>query len=187
MPTCDHPLTRGFLPSSPIPHSRWNDLPEKELRDAGYRVLSWSPEAGVDAFAKQNKSLMVFLQGHPEYEARTLLIEYRRDVGRYLRGERDTYPQMPAAYFGAETRDALTAFQERARAGRREELVAQFPAELAERTLANRWHATAARLYRNWLMYLCEQKEQRLKLRRGHAGMAAERELSLPQRFASGL
>ena len=33
----------------------------------------------------------------------TLLLEYRRDIGRFLRGERDTYPPMPQGYFDEET------------------------------------------------------------------------------------
>ena len=52
---------------------------------------------------KQRESLFVFFQGHPEYDAVTLLLEYRRDVGRYLRRERDTYPPMPQGYFDEET------------------------------------------------------------------------------------
>jgi homoserine trans-succinylase len=40
---------------------------------------------------KQRNSLLVFFQGHLEYEAQTLLLEYRRDVGRYLRRERELY------------------------------------------------------------------------------------------------
>jgi homoserine O-succinyltransferase/O-acetyltransferase len=36
-------------------------------------------------FVKYNRSLFVLLQGHPEYDSATLLREYRRDVGRFLR------------------------------------------------------------------------------------------------------
>jgi homoserine O-succinyltransferase len=37
-----------------VPHSRLNDLPEPALRAAGYRLLSRSATAGVDAFVKDN-------------------------------------------------------------------------------------------------------------------------------------
>ena len=47
--------------------------------------LTRSDEAGVGLFAKTQGSLFFFVQGHPEYEAETLLREYRRDIGRYLR------------------------------------------------------------------------------------------------------
>ena len=42
--------------------------------------------------SSDDRSLFVFLQGHPEYDPTTLLREYRRDVGRFLRRERDGYP-----------------------------------------------------------------------------------------------
>ena len=50
-------------------------------------MLTRSADAGVDTFIKQRKKLFVFFQGHPEYESDTLLREYRRDMGRYFRGE----------------------------------------------------------------------------------------------------
>ena len=64
------------------------DGTRRALADCGYRILTRSAAAGVDMFARQDKSFHLFLQGHPEYEAKTLLREYRRDVGRYLRRER---------------------------------------------------------------------------------------------------
>jgi homoserine O-succinyltransferase len=89
-----------------MPHSRWNEISESELTACGYRVLMRSEDAGAGMFVKQRKSLFVCFQGHPEYEARTLLLEYARDVRRYLRRESDTYPGMPRGYFGAEAVDA---------------------------------------------------------------------------------
>src|SRR5439155_880827 len=72
----DHPLMAAAPSRLPMPHSRWNDLPEDALTSSGYRVLTRSEHAGVDAFVKQTKSLFVFFQGHPEYEANTWLLEY---------------------------------------------------------------------------------------------------------------
>ena len=104
----DHPLTAAAPSRLQMPHSRWNEIPEEALLACGYRVLTRSEDAGVDAFVKQRKSLFVFFQGHPEYEATTLLLEYRRDIGRFLRRERETYPPMPQGYFDQETVEALT-------------------------------------------------------------------------------
>ena len=146
-----------------MPQSRWNEISENELTACGYSILTRAEEAGVDMFVKQRKSLFVFFQGHPEYETNTLLLEYRRDIGRYLRQERETYPPMPQGYFDANTANALTALQERALCDRREELLADFPTARIERRLANTWRAAAACTYRNWLMYLCAQKERRLR------------------------
>ncbi len=78
-------------------------------------------------FARHEPSFHLFLQGHPEYAADTLLREYRRDVGRYLRGERADYPAMPQGYFGGEAVDRIEAFRNRAKADRRGDLFAAFP------------------------------------------------------------
>jgi homoserine O-succinyltransferase len=164
-PVSEHPLTVGVPSSVRMPHSRWNDLPEEHLSDCGYQVLMRSQEAGVDTFVKRKKSLLIFFQGHPEYEANTLLLEYRRDIGRYLRGERDTYPTMPIGYFDSETVQALSAVQERALSGRREQLLAELPTTLAEKDLPTVWRSASLPLYRNWLTYLSAQKEMRLKQR----------------------
>ena len=84
----DHPLMQGAPSQLRTPHSRWNEVREESLASTGYSVLTKSADAGVDIFVKQQKnSLFVYFQGHPEYEAQSLLGEYRRDVGRFLRRE----------------------------------------------------------------------------------------------------
>ena len=98
----DHPLTQHFPEPLWVPHSRYNDLPERALTSCGYRILTRSAEAGVDAFARQDGSFFLFFQGHPEYDADTLLREYRRDAARFLGGEREHYPATPVGYFNDE-------------------------------------------------------------------------------------
>lgn len=159
VPVSDHPLMATAPPQLRMPHSRWNEIPEEALHACGYRVLTRSEGAGVDAFVKHRGSLFVFLQGHPEYEAVTLLLEYRRDVGRFLRGERDTYPDMPEGCFDGETIETLMALRERAVADRREDLLAEFPIAVAAAKATNTWRSTAEILYRNWLQYIHSQKE----------------------------
>jgi homoserine O-succinyltransferase/O-acetyltransferase len=157
----EHPILEGIPSRFQLPHSRWNEIREDALTSNGYTILAASPESGVDSFAKQRKSLFIFFQGHPEYEARTLLGEYRRDVGRFLKSEREQYPDMPRGYFDEETRAALCSFQERATSERREDLLALFPTVDATRYLKNTWQLTAERLYGNWLSYITTQKTQR--------------------------
>jgi homoserine O-succinyltransferase len=109
----DHPLTAGMASQFRLPHSRWNGVPEEQLTDCGYKVLTRSADAGVDTFIKQQKRLFVFFQGHPEYESDTLLREYRRDVGRYIKGEAAQVPvDARRSYFDEATVEELTAFQE---------------------------------------------------------------------------
>jgi homoserine O-succinyltransferase len=158
----DHPLTASAQGRLRMPHSRWNEVPEEALQACGYRVLMRSAEAGVDMFVKQRNSLFVFFQGHPEYDAVVLLLEYRRDVGRYLRGERDTYPSMPLGYFDEEIERELAALRERALRDRREALLAEFPTEAAAGRVTNNWRPSAERVYRNWLGYIEAAKLQQL-------------------------
>jgi homoserine O-succinyltransferase len=171
-------MTAGVPSLLPMPHSRWNDLPEDALVGCGYRVLTRSKAAGVDSFVKQSRSLFLFFQGHPEYEAITLMLEYRRDVGRYLRGERETYPPLPHDYFDRDTVKALKALQERGVADRREEVLTDFPAGLASKRVAATWRATAVRIYRNWLLHTCAQKERRLRERAGRQQHSRTRPLA---------
>ncbi len=94
------------------PHSRWNELSKDALISCGYGLLTQSEHAGVDLFVKKKTdSLFLYFQGHPEYGALTLLKEYRRDIRRFLRGERETYPSMPRGYFNAATSAILSEFQ----------------------------------------------------------------------------
>jgi homoserine O-succinyltransferase len=162
VPVSDHPLTVAAPNRLQMPHSRWNEVPEEALLACGYRVLTRSADAGVDAFVKQRKSLFVFFQGHPEYDAITLLLEYRRDIGRFLRGERHTYPPLPHGYFDEETIAALTTLQERSLADRREERLAEFPTALAAGRVTNNWRSSAEGLYRNWLRCIGAAKQQQL-------------------------
>jgi len=163
----DHPLTASAPSQLRMPQSRWNEVPEEALLACGYRVLTRSEGAGVDAFVKQRKSLFVFFQGHPEYEATTLMLEYRRDIGRFLRRERETYPPLPHGYFDEETVAALTALRERAGLDRREELLAEFPTAMAAGKVSNTWRPTGESLYRNWLRYICAQKQDTMHEREG--------------------
>ena len=167
----EHPLMEGTPEQFNLPHSRWNGLPADRLTACGYRVLTQAAadgvhtggDAGVDTFVKQGKNLSVFFQGHPEYEPNTLLLEYRRDVGRYLRGESETYPLMPRGYFGAETAAVLKSIQERATGGRSEALLAEVQAILEGATIENTWRQTATCIYRNWLQHISARKKLQLE------------------------
>lgn len=158
----DHQLIADAPSSFNLPHSRWNGIPEDALTSCGYSVLTRSADVGVDTFIKQYKSLFVFFQGHPEYESDTLLLEYRRDIGRYLRGETNTYPLMPQSYFDYRTTTALKALQNKAVSFRYEKLLAVSTATCGLR-IANTWQSTAICIYRNWLEYICAQKQLRSK------------------------
>jgi len=157
--SADEPVMKGLPARVALPHSRWNELREEELAAAGYSILTRSDEAGVDMFARQGNSLFVFFQGHPEYEARTLMGEYRRDVRRFLRGERASYPSLPHDYFDEVMVRRLLDLRVRALANRREALIEAFP-DCSEDTLQARWRPAAERLMTNWLGQLTAPKPQ---------------------------
>jgi homoserine O-succinyltransferase len=157
----DHPLTSGLPERVLMPHSRWNDLPEDALVSAGYRLLTCSDEVGADTFAKiQGSSLFVFFQGHPEYEADTLMLEHRRDIGRFLRGEAVTFPAPPLGYFDDEVLQELRRLRVRAQADPHEELLTSFPIALATQRVVCSWRSAAIAIYRNWLTYLSRRKAE---------------------------
>lgn len=157
--TCDHPLTNRASRIR-FPHSRWNEVRADELASCGYTVLTASAEAGVDLFVKKKKkSLFVHFQGHPEYGALTLLKEYRRDIKRFLGGERETYPTMPVGYFEPAATQLLNDFQKIALSNRRETLTL-FPEGALAQGLKNTWRSAATSVYRNWLEYVTSKKAE---------------------------
>jgi homoserine O-succinyltransferase len=160
----DHRLIGGGPPRWCVPHSRHNELPERALMHAGYRILTRSPEVGADVFIKERNSLFVFLQGHPEYDSTALFGEYRRDIRRFLGGESDCYPKLPRGYFNHETVAAMLAFRELALRERDIAALPSFPAAAAGRQLTAPWRPAATRLYTNWLTYLAEQRDARAGL-----------------------
>jgi homoserine O-succinyltransferase len=150
----DHPFMAGLAAPLSLPHSRWNNLPPEALGDAGYTILSSSQDTGADTFILQRRSLFLCFQGHPEYQDVTLLKEYRRDVGRFLRGEQPAYPLQPRDYFCPAASALLDEFRERALKGPRPELLAEFPATVARQDLRAPWAGAAARIYGNWLSFI---------------------------------
>ena len=144
-----------------IPHSRYNGLSRSELEQAGYVILTSSPECGVDSFVKSFGSQFVFLQGHPEYDANSLAREYRRDMDRYLRGETEREPVRPSGYFEAKAEAELRAIERTAHGARCRTQIndlsiidALAPAEPA-------WREAAIAFYRSWLEMLANTDQRR--------------------------
>lgn len=161
----EHPMVAGTPSQYRLPHSRWNGLPEDQLMASGYDVVTRAEEFGVDSFIKDFNSMFVFFQGHPEYESNTLMSEYRRDVGRYLRLETESYPSIPRGYFDHETVCALTKIRQEAETNIRKELLDQLSKVLEKSRIDNTWNTTAIQIYRNWLQEICVRKDKKLQVR----------------------
>jgi homoserine O-succinyltransferase/O-acetyltransferase len=146
-----HALLAGTSRPFVMPHSRWNEIGAAVLREHGYKLLTWSDDTGADAFVRDENSLLLFFQGHPEYDDVTLLKEYRRDVGRFLNGQQPHYPTLPEGYLSAAGAAVLMEFRARAMAQPDPALLGSFPFVQVAAGLTNTWRASAVAMYRNWL------------------------------------
>lgn len=156
-----HPLTESVSAPVYFPHSRWNDLSNKELVAAGYTVLTHAEHVGVGLFAKEKKtSLFIYFQGHPEYGERTLLKEYRRDVRRFLLKERETYPSLPRGYFDAHAEELFNSFRAKVLQNRTEKMLSAFPGDDSGVTVKKTWHHSSVIIYKNWLHYVAAKRSQ---------------------------
>jgi homoserine O-succinyltransferase len=159
--TARHPLLARQPQGVWVPHSRLNGLDEGELAAKGYTVLTRSAEIGVDAFVRDRGSLFLFLQGHPEYDADSIALEYRRDVRRFLKGERAAHPAVPTGYFDPETEQALNDLA--AETARRPQMaaVSSLGKLINAEPPKQRWAPFTARLYRNWIELVAARVDAR--------------------------
>jgi len=171
----DHPLMQGLPARFHVPHSRWNGVAKDDLTANGYSVLSSIVDDGVDTFVKQEESLHVFYQGHLEYESDTLMREYRRDVGRYVKGETDIYPLLPRGYFDHGTEQTLIALRDKAVSSRSTALLASVARVVEEAQIENTWRGPANRIYRNWLQFICARKSESKGRHRAAAALSISR------------
>jgi homoserine O-succinyltransferase len=156
-----HLLTEGLGQKVHMPHSRLNDLPSASLQSGGYADLIASEEMNWTVAVKdQGDCTFVLVQGHPEYSTTSLLREYRRDMQRYLRGERPHVPSIPVGYLDTEGRRLLESFEAQALGDALDpELMNEFPFEPVAERLVNTWQSSGTRLYANWLRLIqCRRK-----------------------------
>jgi homoserine O-succinyltransferase/O-acetyltransferase len=157
-----HALLSGVGVPLRTPQSRGNELPLDALRAAGYTILSASAEAGVNICARRHRSLLIYFQGHPEYEGTTLLKEYRRDIERFASGQRADYPTLPSGYFSPEASARLEAYRQHVLstppAAR-----SSFPYEAVAAGVQNTWRDAAVKIYKNWLVSLASARNAAAK------------------------
>ena len=147
-----HPLVDGVNTRFDVPHSRFNAVTPQQFAEAGLNVLVASDEIGVHLAASDDGLRLVFFQGHPEYDANSLLKEYKREVLRFMDGETDVYPPFPENYFTLQTRAILAEYRERVEAARNKGLeLPPFPEQLISPSLDNTWHDSAESVINNWI------------------------------------
>lgn len=148
----DHPLLRGSNTRFDVPHSRWNEITAGQVQAAGLEVLVESIEGDLHIACSPDGIRMVYLQGHPEYDAISLLKEYKRELGRLLDGELDGLPPTPQHYLPPQGARILHDHVEASlRARDAGDPLPDFPEEHLAPLLDNTWTDTGRALFNNWL------------------------------------
>jgi homoserine O-succinyltransferase len=146
----DHPLLRDINTRFDAPHSRHNEVSREALEAAGLVILAESEDAGVHLAVSPDRFRIMYFQGHPEYGTISLLKEYKREVRRYLSGERQTEPRIPDNYMSAEGRKIAAAYLERAGKSASDDQP-EFPEEELRQHVDNTWGDTGKAIVNNWL------------------------------------
>ena len=163
-----HPLVSDVNTRFDVPHSRFFQVDRSQFLAAGLKILVESQEAGVHLATSQDGFRLVFSQGHPEYDAISLLKEYKREVGRFVFSETDEYPPFPENYFTLRDRTLLDEYRNRVITGKKTQSEAEkFPESYLEDNLDNTWHDTAEAVMNNWIgqVYQITHNDRRIPFR----------------------
>ncbi len=144
-----HPLMHGVPVEFDAPHSRWNDVSHRQLEQAGFAVLAAGVEAGVHLAVSEDRFRVIFTQGHPEYDANSLLKEYKREVFRFIDGELDSPPPYPENYLPSEARKIAAGFIADITAGSGSGKI--FPEDAMAPFVTNSWSKAGNAIMKNWL------------------------------------
>jgi homoserine O-succinyltransferase len=147
-----HPLLRDVNTRFDAPHSRYNDISREQFESAGCHVLAESPGVGVHLAVGPDQFRTVYFQGHPEYAAISLLKECKREVNRYIAGERKNRPRVPENYFTEDGRHLaeahIDAVVEAVQSGTE---APDFPEAELLQYADNTWGDTGKAIVNNWL------------------------------------
>jgi len=147
-----HPLLRDINTRFDAPHSRYNDISRAQLESSGLTVLAESEEGGVNMAVSPDGFRVIYFQGHPEYDANSLLKEYRREVVRFLGGELSAPPPFPEHYFPEEGAPIAERYLDAARSAvSGGKPPPDFPEDELEALVDNTWGDTAKAIFNNWL------------------------------------
>ncbi|MFQ5548271.1 MAG: homoserine O-succinyltransferase [Woeseia sp.] len=148
----EHPLMKNINTRFDAPHSRYNEVTKSQLDQAGLTVLIESREAGVHLAVSPDQFRIIYFQGHPEYHANSLFKEFKREVSRYLNGEREAAPRYPENYFSDEAIEIVADFMERVETARSDgTAIPEFPESAIEPLVHNTWGDTGKAIVNNWL------------------------------------
>jgi homoserine O-succinyltransferase len=148
----EHPLLRDINTRFDAPHSRYNAVTREQLEAAGLTVLAESPEAGVHLAVSPDQIRVMYFQGHPEYGIRSLLKEYKRELMRYINGERETNPRYPENYMTDAGKEIASDYLRQALAAKAKgDALPEFPEHDFSPHVDNTWGDTGRAIVNNWL------------------------------------
>ncbi len=160
-----HPLVNDVNTVFDVPHSRYNEISRAQFEAAGLHVLAESEQAGVHLAVSADGLRVVYFQGHPEYDTVSLLKEYKREIQRFVAGERADYPPFPENYLKPRECAILDDYRRRLAAARESGLEPpEFPEVLVAARLDNTWHDTAEGIVGNWIGQVYQLTHQDRKL-----------------------
>jgi len=148
----NHPLVNGVNTRFDVPHSRYNQIDRNQFEEAGLHILAESETAGVHLAVSEDQFRLVFFQGHPEYDAISLLKEYKREVVLYFTQQRSDYPPFPENYLSAQAQAILNEYQSqviKAQSEKRD--LPGFPEQALAPHIDNTWHDSAEAIINNWI------------------------------------
>ena len=153
----EHPLMSGVETRFDAPHSRWNEVTRSQLEQAGLTILVDSAQVGVHMAVSPDQFRVIYTQGHPEYDANSLLKEYKREVFRFLNGELEAAPPYPENYLSSQAIEiANRHIDETLSASSSSKPLPDFPEnEMAAHT-TNAWRDTGKAIVGNWLNLIHE-------------------------------
>ena len=147
-----HPLVSNINTRFDVPHSRFNEITQQQLSDAGLKVLIQSATAGVHLAVSNDLFREVYFQGHPEYNYNSLLKEYKREVMRYFNDQRGDYPVQPVNYFTEQAQPLLSEYEQQViNAKSAHSNMPDFPETELETMVDNTWWDTGKAVFNNWL------------------------------------
>ncbi len=150
----EHPLLKNVDSKIMMCHSRFNDISQNEFASQNIEVLIDSKQAGVQLACEKDMKA-VYFQGHPEYDDISLLKEYKREIIRYLAGQREDYPPVPQNYFNQLALEVIEQYKQLVQSSNNYVgLLELFPEDKLNQVLANPWKKSAHTVFANWLQFL---------------------------------
>jgi homoserine O-succinyltransferase/O-acetyltransferase len=148
----NHPLVRGMNDVIYAPHSRLNVIHREQFEKKGLKVLLESEEAGVLLATSADGISEMFMQGHLEYDAVSLLKEYIREIKNYIEGVREDYPEFPANYFDDKAAKIANEYKRIVTSVLKD--IPEFPEKEILLHIKNPWADSAQVIFSRWIGFV---------------------------------